>query len=91
VWIAPALVVVVVEAARRRSCGWTAAAAVLALTFSVAPFRWLPHEQNQELAWSPVQQVVGATYVIVGVLALIAVRIAVAHADRPTTNGTLVG
>jgi len=38
-----------------------------------------------------VQQVVGATYVIVGVLALIAVRIAVAHADRPTTNGTLVG
>ena len=91
VWIAPALVVVVVEAARQRSRGWTAAAAVLVLTFYVAPFRWLPHEQNQELAWSPAQQVVGATYVIVGVFALVAVRIAVARAGRPTTTGMLVG
>jgi hypothetical protein len=48
----------------------------------VAPFRWLPHEQNQELAWSPVQQVVGATYVIVGILALVAVRLSMTRRDR---------
>ena len=48
------------------SRGWAAAAAVLAVTFYIAPFRWLPHEHEQELAWTAAQQVVGATYVIVG-------------------------
>ena len=52
VWIAPALLVVVVEAVRRRSRGWAAAAAVLAVTFYLAPFRFLPHEHDQELAWT---------------------------------------
>jgi alpha-1,2-mannosyltransferase len=82
VWIAPALLVVGAEAVRRRSRGWAAAAAVLALTFYLAPFRWLPHEHEQELSWTAAQQVVGATYVIVGVLALVAVRLAVTR-ERP--------
>jgi alpha-1,2-mannosyltransferase len=82
VWIAPALLVVVAEAVRLRSGGWAAAAAVLAVTFYVAPFRWLPHEHEQELAWSAAQQVVGATYVIAGILALVAVRLAGVDADR---------
>jgi alpha-1,2-mannosyltransferase len=76
VWIAPALLVVVAEALRRGSGGWAGAAALLALTFYVAPFRWLPHEHDQELSWTAAQQVVGATYVIVGILALVAVRLA---------------
>jgi len=83
VWIAPALLVVVAEALRLRSGGWAAAAAVLAVTFYLAPFRWLPHEHEQELAWSAAQQVVGATYVIVGILALVAVRVAVTRAEQP--------
>ena len=83
VWIAPTLMVVVVEAVRLRSGGWAAAAAVLAVTFYLAPFRWLPHEHDQELAWSAAQQVVGATYVIVGILALVAVRVAVTRAEQP--------
>ena len=82
VWIAPALLVVVVEAVRRRSRGWAAAAAVLAVTFYLAPFRFLPHEQDQELNWTATQQVVGATYVIVGILALVAVRVATTAGDR---------
>jgi alpha-1,2-mannosyltransferase len=82
VWIAPALLVVVAEAVRLRSGGWAAAAAVLAVTFYLAPFRWLPHEHEQELAWSAAQQVVGATYVIAGILALVAVRLAGVDADR---------
>ena len=55
---------------------------LLAVPFYVAPFRWLPHEQNQELAWNAAQQVVGATYVIVGVLALVALRFAVLRPER---------
>jgi alpha-1,2-mannosyltransferase len=77
VWIAPALLVVAVRAVRLRSAGWAAAGAVLAATFFLAPFRFLPHEQGQELAWSGAQQLVGATYVIVGVAALVALRLAV--------------
>jgi alpha-1,2-mannosyltransferase len=82
VWIAPALLIVVVEAVRGRSRGWAAAAAVLTVTFYLAPFRFLPHEQDQELTWDAAQQVVGATYVIVGVLALVAVRLAVTRTER---------
>ena len=88
VWIAPALLVAVVEAVRRRSRGWAAAIAVLVVTFYVAPFRFLPHEQNLELAWSATQQVVGATYVIVGILALVAVRIAVGRPERAPVAAT---
>ena len=44
------------------------------------------HDQHeQELAWSPAQQVVGATYVIVGLLALVAVRVAVTAGERAAT------
>ena len=86
VWIAPALLVVVVEAVRRRSRGWAAAAAVLVVTFYLAPFRFLPHEQDQELNWTATQQVVGATYVIVGLLALVAVRMAVTAGERPAVG-----
>ena len=59
------------------------AAAVLVVTFYVAPFRFLPHEQKLELTWTAAQQVVGATYVIVGLLALVAVRIASAARSAP--------
>jgi alpha-1,2-mannosyltransferase len=52
------------------------------VTFYVAPFRWLPHQQNQELTWNAAQQVVGATYVIVGIVALVALRVAVTRAER---------
>jgi alpha-1,2-mannosyltransferase len=74
--------VVVAQAVRSGSRRWAVAAAVLVVTFTVAPFRWLPHEHEAELAWSVGQQVVGATYVIVGVLALVAVRVATAAGER---------
>jgi alpha-1,2-mannosyltransferase len=87
VWIAPALLVVAVRAVRLRSAGWAAAGAVLAATFFLAPFRFLPHEQGQELAWSGAQQLVGATYVIVGVAALVALRLAVVGERTPVAPG----
>jgi alpha-1,2-mannosyltransferase len=88
VWIAPALLVVVARAVRSGSRGWAAAAVVLAVTFYTAPFRWLPHEHEQELAWTATQQVAGATYVIVGVLALVAVRVATTAGDRAAVGAS---
>jgi alpha-1,2-mannosyltransferase len=82
VWIAPALLVVVAHAVQRGSRGWAAAAGVLAVAFFAAPFRFLPHEGDLELTWTAAQQVVGSTYVIVGLLALVAVRVAVGAGDR---------
>jgi alpha-1,2-mannosyltransferase len=61
---------------------------VLVVTFTVAPFRWLPHEHEAELSWTAAQQVVGATYVIVGILALVAVRIAVGRPERAPVAAT---
>ncbi|MHA6794129.1 glycosyltransferase 87 family protein [Pseudonocardia bannensis] len=72
VWIAPALVVTVGHALRLRSVGWAAVTAVLLVTFYLAPFRFLPHNDGRELTWSGFQQTVGATYVIVA-LALVVV------------------
>ncbi|MFC5993065.1 glycosyltransferase 87 family protein [Pseudonocardia hispaniensis] len=72
VWIAPALVVTAGHALRHRSPGWTAATGVLLVAFYLAPFQFLPHDNERELAWSGFQQVVGATYVIVAVALLVA-------------------
>ncbi len=82
VWIAPALLVVAAEAVRRWSRPWAVAAALLAVPFYVAPFRWLPHEHDQELSWTAAQQVVGATYVIVGIVALVALRLVAPRPER---------
>ncbi|GAA4686303.1 glycosyltransferase 87 family protein [Pseudonocardia yuanmonensis] len=72
VWIAPAVVAVGAHAARTRRTGWIAVELVLLVAFFVAPFRWLPGNNQVELGWNAAQQVVGATYVIVAI-ALLAV------------------
>ena len=63
--------------------GWAAATAALAVTFYDAPFRFLPHGPEEELTWNAAQQVVGAAYVIVGVLALLALRLAQGRGGLP--------
>jgi alpha-1,2-mannosyltransferase len=64
VWVAPALLVAAVTAWRERSVGWTAATAVTAVVFVVAPHqRALPRAGEVELTWTPLQQVWGSTYV----------------------------
>jgi alpha-1,2-mannosyltransferase len=67
VWIAPALLVAGVSAWRARSSLWAVVTVVLAVTFVVAPFQHLPHDNGRELTWSVLQQVIGASYVIVTV------------------------
>ena len=45
------------------------AAATVALSLA-APQWWLPHGSNREFAWTPVQQVVGSSYVVLGLTVL---------------------
>ena len=64
VWIAPALLVAAAVAARTRSPGWIAATVVTAAVFVIAPHQWgLPRAGDNEMHWTPFQQVIGSTYV----------------------------
>ncbi len=72
VWIAPALVVTTSHAVRQCSAGWAAATGLLLATFYSAPFQFLPRSNDRELAWTPLEQVVGASYVIVAISLLVA-------------------
>jgi alpha-1,2-mannosyltransferase len=74
VWIAPALLVTVVQAVRQRSTGVAVVAVGLALAFMLAPFQFLPIDDGRELMWSGPQQIVGATYVIITLALLAALR-----------------
>jgi len=67
VWVAPALVVSAVSAWRARSAGWALVTGVIAVTFVVAAHQFLPHDDQRELGWSVLQQIIGASYVIVAV------------------------
>lgn len=72
VWIAPALVAVGAHVLRDRSRGWAVVAGVLVVAFYAAPFRWLPGNNGAELTWNPLQQLAGASYVVVAVALLAA-------------------
>ncbi|MDN5858504.1 MAG: glycosyltransferase 87 family protein [Pseudonocardia sp.] len=64
VWIAPALLVAAATAARLRSPGWWIATGLTALVFVIGPHRLgLPRAGGAELTWTPLQQVIGSTYV----------------------------
>lgn len=63
VWAAPALVIAVDQATRRRSRGFTAVVALFTLMFIVGPQWVLPHSEDKELAWSWWQQIIGSSYV----------------------------
>ncbi|GAA1834136.1 glycosyltransferase 87 family protein [Pseudonocardia ailaonensis] len=84
VWIAPALIAVGAHAVRERSRGWAAALLLLAAAFWVAPFRWLPGNNQVELTWNPLQQIAGATYVIVAIVLLAVARWHYARISSPS-------
>lgn len=64
VWIAPALLVATATAWRARSRWWAAVTVATGAVFVIAPHQHgLPRSGDAELAWTPVQQVVGSTYV----------------------------
>ena len=73
VWIAPALLVAVATAVRARSTAWGIATGLMALVFVLAPHQLgLPRSGDAELSWTPIQQVIGSTYVWFTVLLYVA-------------------
>jgi alpha-1,2-mannosyltransferase len=64
VWVAPALLVMAGTAWRLRSWTWGAVTLATAAVFVAAPHQYVkPRAGEQELTWTPLQQVVGSTYV----------------------------
>ena len=63
VWVAPALLVVAATAWRSRSWGRAAVTLPMAAVFVIAPHQYLPQADGRELAWTPLQQAIGSTYV----------------------------
>ncbi|MFD4461904.1 glycosyltransferase 87 family protein [Nocardia sp. NPDC058480] len=63
VWVAPALVVFVSLAIRRRSRAFTTLVVLFTLMFIVGPQWVLPHSNEKELAWAWWQQIIGSSYV----------------------------
>ncbi|OZM76696.1 glycosyltransferase family 87 protein [Pseudonocardia sp. MH-G8] len=64
VWVAPALLVAAATAWAKRSAAWTAVTLATAAVFVIAPHQHVhPRGGEQELTWTPLQQVVDGTYV----------------------------
>lgn len=77
VWVAPALLVAAATAWRAASARWCVGTAAMVVVFVVAPHTLgLPRAEGRELAWSPVEQVVGATFVWFTVLLFVALHLA---------------
>jgi alpha-1,2-mannosyltransferase len=86
VWAAPALLILVVHAVRRSSAWWGLAAVVAGVAFYLAPHTDLPAEANRELAWTPLQQLVGNTYVLLALAGLVALRLTVRKLGTESTT-----
>ena len=77
VWIAPALLVLTATAWRARSVAWTLVTLFTAAVFVVAPHTLgLPRAEGRELAWTPLEQFVGATFTWYTVLLLVGLYLA---------------
>lgn len=78
IWAAPALLVMLSVAARHARArsplglAWLAAALVTAILCYLAPFNELPGFDNREMLWTPVQQVIGACYPLLGYALILA-------------------
>ncbi|MFC9968275.1 glycosyltransferase 87 family protein [Nocardia ignorata] len=83
VWVAPALVVAVDLAVRRRSRAFTTLVAVFTVVFIIGPQWLLPHNRDHELDWAWWQQIIGSTYV----WATFAVLVYAVITYRPQSSG----
>ena len=72
VWVAPALLVAAATAWQQRSRAWAAVTVAMAAVFVIAPHQHVhPRADGQELTWTPLQQLVGSTYVWFTVLLVV--------------------
>lgn len=84
VWLAPALLVMVLQAVRDRSVGWLLAAAVTVAVIIAAPHQRLPAGGGREFGWTPVAHLVGNAYVLLGFGLLVALVIWQRRAGEPS-------
>jgi alpha-1,2-mannosyltransferase len=71
VWIVPALLAMVVKSVRTRSTGWIVASGLTMTAFYVGVHNFFPKGDGRELVWSPAEQLLGDSYVLVTVVLLI--------------------
>jgi alpha-1,2-mannosyltransferase len=83
VWVAPALLVVAATAWRSRSWGRAAVTLAMAAVFMIAPHQYLPQADGRELAWTPLQQAIGSTYVWFTVLLFVLLWLAMRSRSAP--------
>ncbi|GLY69719.1 glycosyltransferase 87 family protein [Amycolatopsis taiwanensis] len=77
VWVAPALLVMVIHGARRTrerswhaAAGWWGSAAVTATVCVAAPFRHLSAHDKPGMTWTPLEQLPGNAYALLGTFLL---------------------
>lgn len=63
VWAAPALLVLLLHTIRTRNLGWLAVTLAVATVFFIGPHHLNPAGGNQELSWTPAQNLIGDAYV----------------------------
>jgi len=85
VWIAPTVLVAAASAWRAASAWWAAVTVAVVAVFVAAPHTLgLPRADARELLWTPLEQVVGATFVWFTVLLLVGLH-RTWRARRPAT------
>jgi alpha-1,2-mannosyltransferase len=94
IWVAPALIVMlaaVLRHARTRSLagiGWLVAAAGTAVVCYLAPFNGLPGFDNREMSWTSSQQVLGASYPLLGYALILAYALPAILQRKPADQGS---
>ncbi|MFN3601132.1 MAG: glycosyltransferase 87 family protein [Dietzia sp.] len=93
VWAVPAVVLTVVWAARAvergddDERGWLALAGTGVVIFLTTPQWWFPHDEGRELAWGPVEHLVGDAYLVWGLAFLVLVGVRAARLSSPELHG----
>lgn len=82
VWIAPALLAMVVESARTRSPRWILASLATAGTFYAGMHNFFPKGEGRELTWSSTQHLLGNSYLLVTLVLLVVLAAKVRSGDR---------
>ena len=75
VYVVPGVIAMGAYSIRHRSRGWAVACGVTGATFVLGPFRFLTSTNGAYLHWNPVQQIIGNSYIIVGIALLVAFAI----------------
>lgn len=67
VYVVPGVIAITGHVVQRRRIGWTIALLVTLATFAVGAYRLVPHRPHAYLHWTWQQQILGNTYIIVGI------------------------